>query len=230
ATGTSRARAPSVAQESTSIPTRSRSVRAPSVAQENASVPTRSRSVRAPSVAQENASVPTRSRSVRAPSVAKENTTVRTRSARATPQAAAIRAASIASSDDDDDDDDDDGVMSPLTTPPSSPRAGPSSAVVKVKIERPPRAGRLNLLSLLKWDAAFFASCKNHAIALSQKHLDTTLSLRNQDPAKISKLRAEMLSAYPIIDDYDNYWPLDVMLMLALKNSSSTHKNKKKGR
>ncbi|KAG6827142.1 hypothetical protein H0H93_015832 [Arthromyces matolae] len=108
--------------------------------------------------------------------------------------------------------------------PPSSPRT-PLTAVM-AKIERPKHAGRLNLQHLLKWDEALFKSCKNRVLTLASQSLDITKCSTDQDAEKMKAVRIEIVKSHPILDEYQDHWPLDIMIMGVLKNTSSTHKRK----
>ncbi|RDB28136.1 hypothetical protein Hypma_001402 [Hypsizygus marmoreus] len=139
---------------------------------------------------------------------------------------------------------------SPLSSPASSPRSSPPAPSNKhrrptivserIKIERPTGAGRRNLQSQVHWEKTLLSDMKKYARVLIRDHLNSALCFKDQNEAKMKHVRKEVLSSsplpcsnvglqckyqmsakFPILDNYVNMWPLDVIVMGLLKYSSS---------
>ncbi|RDB18779.1 hypothetical protein Hypma_014540 [Hypsizygus marmoreus] len=106
-------------------------------------------------------------------------------------------------------------------SPPSNEPRRPTTVTEKIKIERPTGAGRKNLQSQVQWEKTLLSDMKKSARALIRDNLDTKVCFKDQNEAKMNVVKDEMLAKFPILDNYENMWPLDILVMGLLKYSSS---------
>ncbi|KAI6095614.1 hypothetical protein EDD16DRAFT_1719419 [Pisolithus croceorrhizus] len=95
------------------------------------------------------------------------------------------------------------------------------------KIPKPPgepgRPGRggYTLETALDWNQKAYSKFKKHIHALIDEHLDTTKCLSAQDPALLRVVRQKAIDKFPDLEDYSNCWPVNDMIMMRLKYTSS---------
>ncbi|KAI6098788.1 hypothetical protein EDD16DRAFT_1527114 [Pisolithus croceorrhizus] len=62
---------------------------------------------------------------------------------------------------------------------------------------------------------------KKHMHALINEHLDTMKCLSAQDPALLKVVRQKAVDKFPDLEDYSNCWPVNDIIMMRLKYTSS---------
>ncbi|KAI6159860.1 hypothetical protein EDD17DRAFT_1761915 [Pisolithus thermaeus] len=96
-----------------------------------------------------------------------------------------------------------------------------------LKIPKPPgepgRPGRgsYTLETALDWNQKAYSKFKKHMHALINEHLDTMKCLSAQDPALLKVVRQKAVDKFPDLEDYSNCWPVNDIIMMRLKYTSS---------
>ncbi|KAF8873918.1 hypothetical protein CPB84DRAFT_1753136 [Gymnopilus junonius] len=100
-----------------------------------------------------------------------------------------------------------------------------------VKIPKPngepgrPRSGGYNLdEELAAWDAGMLSNVNSYVKTKAKQILNLTKSYSRQDPHKLAEVCFLTSREYPIVEKYDNYWPVRDMLKLHLKYTSETYR------
>ncbi|KIJ64129.1 hypothetical protein HYDPIDRAFT_29013 [Hydnomerulius pinastri MD-312] len=95
------------------------------------------------------------------------------------------------------------------------------------KISKPPgepgRPGRggYNLETTLDWNHRSYTKFKKFTHHLIEEHLDTTKCASAQSPVLLKVVRDKVTDAFPDLEQYSNCWPVNNMIMMHLKYTSS---------
>ncbi|KAG6371890.1 hypothetical protein JVT61DRAFT_3269 [Boletus reticuloceps] len=95
------------------------------------------------------------------------------------------------------------------------------------KIPKPPgepgRPGRggYNLETALDWNHKTFVKFKTFTHNLIDKHLDVTKCASAQSTALMKLVRDKVQDKFPDLENYSNCWPINDMIMMRLKYTSS---------
>ncbi|KAI6004947.1 hypothetical protein EDD15DRAFT_2359879 [Pisolithus albus] len=115
------------------------------------------------------------------------------------------------SSESDNDDNDDTSSMlsedSKIPKPPGEPGH--------------PGRGGYNLEIALDWNQKSFAKLKKLTHHLINEHLNITKCASAQNPALINVIRTKAIDAFPDLEAYSNCWPINDIIMMRLKYTSS---------
>ncbi|KAG2045535.1 hypothetical protein BDR06DRAFT_1015549 [Suillus hirtellus] len=101
------------------------------------------------------------------------------------------------------------------------------------KIPKPPgepgRPGRggYTLNEALDWNQKAYAKFKKFMHNLIEEHLDTTKCASSQDYALLKVVRDKAVDAFPDLENYRDFWPLNDMIMMRLKYTSGRARQKK---
>ncbi|KIK35120.1 hypothetical protein CY34DRAFT_28275, partial [Suillus luteus UH-Slu-Lm8-n1] len=101
------------------------------------------------------------------------------------------------------------------------------------KIPKPPgepgRPGRggYTLNEALDWNPRAYAKFKKLMQNLIEEHLDTTKCASSQDHALLRVVRDKAVDAFPDLENYEGFWPLNDMIMMRLKYTSGRARQKK---
>ncbi|KAI6159042.1 hypothetical protein EDD17DRAFT_1762976 [Pisolithus thermaeus] len=96
-----------------------------------------------------------------------------------------------------------------------------------LKIPKPPGEpghpgrGSYTLETALDWNQKVYSKFKKHMHALINEHLDTTKCLSAQDPALLKVVHQKAVDKFPDLEDYSNCWPVNDIIMMQLKYTSS---------
>ncbi|KAG1885139.1 hypothetical protein F4604DRAFT_1918802 [Suillus subluteus] len=100
------------------------------------------------------------------------------------------------------------------------------------KIPKPPgepgRPGRggYTLHEALDWNPKAYAKFKKSTHHLIEEHLDTTKCASSQNHALLKIVRDKAVDAFPDLENYTGYWPLNDMIMMRLKYTSGRARQK----
>ncbi|KAG2744762.1 hypothetical protein P692DRAFT_20877834 [Suillus brevipes Sb2] len=102
-----------------------------------------------------------------------------------------------------------------------------------LKIPKPPdepgRPGRggYTLNEALDWNPRAYAKFKKFMHNLIEEHLDTTKCASSQDHALLKVVHDKAADAFPDLENYEGFWPLNDMIMMCLKYTSGRARQKK---
>ncbi|KAG1732544.1 hypothetical protein EDD22DRAFT_973818 [Suillus occidentalis] len=114
-----------------------------------------------------------------------------------------------------------------------TPGPMPSDLSDDSKIPKPPgepgRPGRggYTLNEALDWNPRAYAKFKKFMHNLIEEHLDTTKCASSQDHALLKVVRDKAADAFPDLENYEGFWPLNDMIMMRLKYTSGRARQKK---
>ncbi|KAG6849545.1 hypothetical protein H0H93_007560 [Arthromyces matolae] len=97
--------------------------------------------------------------------------------------------------------------------------------VDKHRISRPTGAGRKELANLVKWETTVMSNIKDHTRKLINIHLQPDVSFKAQKADAIKRVKQLIIDEFPIIDNYEDAWPVDHLLISTLKYLSSRQKD-----
>ncbi|KAG1880914.1 hypothetical protein F4604DRAFT_1922539 [Suillus subluteus] len=103
----------------------------------------------------------------------------------------------------------------------------------RVDIPKPPgepgRPGRggYTLNEALDWNPRAYAKFKKLMQNLIEEHLDMTKCASSQDHALLRVVRDKAVDAFPDLENYEGFWPLNDMIMMRLKYTSGCARQKK---
>ncbi|KAG2137123.1 uncharacterized protein EDB93DRAFT_1253735 [Suillus bovinus] len=96
------------------------------------------------------------------------------------------------------------------------------------KIPKPPgepgRPGRggYTLQEALDWNPKAYTKFKKFMHHLIEENLDTTKCASSQNHALLKTVRDKAVDAFPDLENYSGYWPLNDMIMMRLKYTSGS--------
>ncbi|KAG2125767.1 hypothetical protein DEU56DRAFT_916383 [Suillus clintonianus] len=90
---------------------------------------------------------------------------------------------------------------------------------------RPGRGG-YTLREALDWNPKAYAKFKRSMHSLIDNHLDTTKCASGQSPALLEVVRGKALDNFPDLDNYNNLWPVNDLIMTRLKYTSGRARRK----
>ncbi|KAG2752468.1 hypothetical protein P692DRAFT_20685293, partial [Suillus brevipes Sb2] len=90
---------------------------------------------------------------------------------------------------------------------------------------RPGRGG-YTLQEALDWNPKAYTKFKKFMHHLIDEHLDTTKCASSQNHALLKIVRDKAVDAFPDLENYSGYWPLNDMIMMRLKYTSGRARQK----
>ncbi|KAG1750288.1 hypothetical protein EDD22DRAFT_957956 [Suillus occidentalis] len=100
------------------------------------------------------------------------------------------------------------------------------------KIPKPPgepgRPGRggYTLHETLNWSPKAYAKFKKFMHQLVEEYLDTTKCASSQSPVLLEYVRNKAVDAFPDLDNYSGFWPVNDLIMMRLKYTSRRARQK----
>ncbi|KAG1859696.1 hypothetical protein F4604DRAFT_1930674 [Suillus subluteus] len=88
--------------------------------------------------------------------------------------------------------------------------------------------GGYTLCEALDWNPKAYAKFKKSMHSLIEDHLDTTKCTSAQSPMLLEVVCGKVLNNFPDLDNYNNLWPVNDMIMTRLKYTSG-HARQKEG-
>ncbi|KAG1867183.1 hypothetical protein DFJ58DRAFT_838193 [Suillus subalutaceus] len=82
------------------------------------------------------------------------------------------------------------------------------------------RHGGYTLCEALDWNPKAYAKFKKSMHSLIEGHLDTTKCTSAQSPTLLEVVHGKALDNFPDLDNYNNLWPVNDMIMTRLKYTS----------
>ncbi|KAG2739034.1 hypothetical protein P692DRAFT_20882132 [Suillus brevipes Sb2] len=92
-----------------------------------------------------------------------------------------------------------------------------------------PGRGGYTLREALDWSPKAytkFKHLKNSMHHLIEEHLDTTKCASSQSPSLLQIVRDKAIDAFPDLDNYSEFWPVNDMIMMRLKYTSGRARQK----
>ncbi|KAG1726501.1 uncharacterized protein EDB91DRAFT_1254277 [Suillus paluster] len=83
-----------------------------------------------------------------------------------------------------------------------------------------PGRGGYTLHEALDWNPKAYAKFKRSMHSLIEDHLDTTKCASAQSPTLLDIVRGKALDNFPDLDNYNNLWPVNDLIMTHLKYTS----------
>ncbi|KAG1901303.1 uncharacterized protein F5891DRAFT_1187578 [Suillus fuscotomentosus] len=93
---------------------------------------------------------------------------------------------------------------------------------------RPGRGG-YTLREALDWSPKAYTKFKNSMHHLIEEHLDTTKCASSQSPILLKTVRDKAVDAFPDLENYSEFWPVNDMIMMRLKYTSGRARQKEAG-
>ncbi|KAG1743614.1 uncharacterized protein EDB91DRAFT_1247115 [Suillus paluster] len=90
---------------------------------------------------------------------------------------------------------------------------------------RPGRGG-YTLREALDWNPKAYAKFKRSMHSLIEDHLDTTKCASAQSPVLLDVVHGKALDNFPDLDNYNNLWPVNDLIMTCLKYTSGRARRK----
>ncbi|KIK33353.1 hypothetical protein CY34DRAFT_99740, partial [Suillus luteus UH-Slu-Lm8-n1] len=90
---------------------------------------------------------------------------------------------------------------------------------------RPGRGG-YTLQEALDWNPKAYTKFKKFMHHLIEENLDTTKCASSQNHALLKTVRDKAVDAFPDLENYSGYWPLNDMIMMRLKYTSGRARQK----
>ncbi|KAG2134999.1 hypothetical protein BD769DRAFT_1664948 [Suillus cothurnatus] len=103
------------------------------------------------------------------------------------------------------------------------------------KIPKPPgepgRPGRggYTLHKALDWSPKAYSKFKNSMHHLIEEHLDTSKCASSQSPILLKTVRDKAVDAFPDLENYSEFWPVNDMIMMRLKYTLGRARQKEAG-
>ncbi|KAG2092397.1 hypothetical protein BD769DRAFT_1679124 [Suillus cothurnatus] len=100
------------------------------------------------------------------------------------------------------------------------------------KIPKPPgepgRPGRggYTLCKALDWSPKAYSKFKNSMHHLIEEHLNTSKCASSQSPILLKTMRNKAVDAFPNLENYSEFWPVNDMIMMRLKYTSGHARQK----
>ncbi|KAM6491032.1 hypothetical protein JOM56_013271, partial [Amanita muscaria] len=91
-----------------------------------------------------------------------------------------------------------------------------------------PKAGGYSLKEVLGWSNDTYRNVQMTLQKLCIKHLDTHYSFSSQRPDAIQRYHDEAIQSFPILQEYEGFWPADDFAAIYLKNTSADFRKKNK--
>ncbi|KAG1761267.1 hypothetical protein EDD22DRAFT_847892 [Suillus occidentalis] len=93
---------------------------------------------------------------------------------------------------------------------------------------RPGRGGYM-LREALDWSPKAYTKFKNSMHHLIEEHLDTTKCASSQSPILLKTVRDKAVDAFPDLENYTEFWPVNDIVMMRLKYTSGRARQKEAG-
>ncbi|KAG1890843.1 hypothetical protein F4604DRAFT_1913657 [Suillus subluteus] len=92
-----------------------------------------------------------------------------------------------------------------------------------------PGRGGYTLREALNWSPKAYTKFKNSMHRLIEEHLDTTKCASSQSPILLNIVRDKSVDAFPDLENYSEFWPVNDIIMMRLKYTSGRARQKEAG-